>query len=40
MGPASEQQKNLYSIVLEAQKRGVAAVRAGITGKELERSMS
>ncbi len=36
MGPASEQQKNLYSIVLEAQKRGVAAVRAGITGKELD----
>ena len=36
MGPSSEQQKNLYSIVLEAQKRGVAAVRAGITGKELD----
>ena len=36
MGPASEQQKKLYSIVLEAQKRGVAAVRAGITGKELD----
>ena len=26
----------MYSIVLEAQKRGVAAVRAGITGKELD----
>ena len=33
MGPASELQKKLYSIVLEAQKRGVAAVRAGIIGK-------
>ncbi len=33
MGPASELQKKLYSIVLEAQKRGVAAVRAGITVK-------
>ncbi len=36
MGPASDLQKKLYSIVLEAQKRGVAAVRAGITGKELD----
>ena len=36
MGPASELQKKLYTIVLEAQKRGVAAVRAGITGKELD----
>ena len=36
MGPASELQKNLYGIVLKAQKRGVAAVRAGITGKELD----
>ena len=36
MGPASELQKKLYSIVLEAQKRGVAAVKAGITGKELD----
>ncbi|WP_282001939.1 M24 family metallopeptidase [Veillonella denticariosi] len=36
MGAASDEQKKLYSIVLEAQKRGVAAVRAGITGKELD----
>ena len=28
MGSASELQKKLYGIVLEAQKRGVAAVRA------------
>lgn len=36
MGSASEQQRELYAIVLEAQQRGVAAVKSGITGQELD----
>lgn len=34
MGEASEEQIRLYNSVLESQKIGVAAVKAGITGKE------
>lgn len=34
MGEASEEQVRLYNSVLESQKIGVAAVKAGITGKE------
>lgn len=36
MGPANEQQKELYDIVLTAQKKGVSAVKSGITGVELD----
>ncbi len=36
MGPASDLQKKLYDIVLRAQKKGVAAVKEGITGQELD----
>lgn len=36
MGKASEEQKELYSIVLEAQQRGIDAVKAGICGKKLD----
>lgn len=34
MGEASEEQVRLYNSVLESQKKGVATVKAGITGKE------
>lgn len=36
LGKASELQKKLYDIVLTAQSRGVAAVRPGLTGVELD----
>ncbi len=36
MGEISQELKNLYNIVFEAQKRGVEAAKAGITGKELD----
>lgn len=36
VGEPSAKQREIYAIVLEAQKRGVAACRAGITGKELD----
>ena len=36
MGTASELQRKLYASVLKAQKKGVAAVHAGMTGKELD----
>ncbi|MCK5387794.1 MAG: aminopeptidase P family protein [Candidatus Izimaplasma sp.] len=36
MGEVSQELKNIYAIVLEAQKRGVAAAKAGITGKALD----
>lgn len=36
VGEPSAKQREIYEIVLEAQKRGVAACRAGITGKELD----
>jgi len=36
VGAVSEEQRKIYNIVLEAQKRGVAACRAGMTGKALD----
>ncbi|MDB4894961.1 MAG: Xaa-Pro dipeptidase [Firmicutes bacterium] len=36
VGEPSAQQREIYAIVLEAEKRGVAATRAGINGKELD----
>ena len=36
VGEPSEQQRRLYAIVLEAQQRGVAACKPGMTGKELD----
>lgn len=36
VGEPTEKQREIYGIVLEAQRRGVAACRAGITGKELD----
>lgn len=36
MGTASELQRKLYASVLKAQKKGVAAVHAGMTSKELD----
>ncbi len=37
VGKASERQKKVYATVLRAQKRGVAAVRPGLKGKEVDR---
>lgn len=36
MGEVSQELKNIYSIVFEAQARGVKAAKAGMTGKELD----
>jgi len=36
VGEPSAKQREIYEIVLEAQQRGVAACRPGITGKELD----
>ncbi|MGE5674235.1 MAG: M24 family metallopeptidase, partial [Mycobacterium leprae] len=36
VGAASEKQQEIYAIVLEAQLRGVAACKAGMTGAELD----
>ncbi|QMS85218.1 M24 family metallopeptidase [Candidatus Xianfuyuplasma coldseepsis] len=36
MGKPSSKMKELYEIVKEAQRRGVAAAKAGMTGKELD----
>lgn len=36
LGKASDEQKKLYSIVLEAQTRGVACIKEGITGAEVD----
>ena len=36
MGEVSQELKDIYSIVFEAQTRGVEAAKAGITGKELD----
>jgi Xaa-Pro aminopeptidase len=36
VGEPSVKQREIYAIVLEAQKRGVAACKAGMTGKELD----
>ena len=36
VGTISEELNNIYHIVLEAQKRGVAGIKAGMTGKEAD----
>jgi Xaa-Pro aminopeptidase len=36
LGEPSEKMKEIYNVVLESQKLGVAAAKAGITGKELD----
>ncbi len=36
MGEISQELKNIYQIVFEAQARGVKAAKAGMTGKELD----
>lgn len=36
VGRPDDKQREIYAIVLEAQQRGVAAVRPGITGRELD----
>ncbi|MBY6275688.1 M24 family metallopeptidase [Symbiobacterium thermophilum] len=36
LGEPTDKQREIYGIVLEAQKRGVAACRPGITGRELD----
>lgn len=36
MGEVSQDLKNIYNIVLEAQNRGVRAAKAGMTGKQLD----
>lgn len=36
VGEPTEKQREIYAIVLEAQLRGVAACKAGMTGKELD----
>ncbi|WP_288760028.1 Xaa-Pro peptidase family protein [uncultured Veillonella sp.] len=36
MGKASDLQKKLYDVVLTAQRKGVAAVKPGLTGKALD----
>ena len=37
VGEPSEKMKEVYSIVLEAQLAGISAVKAGITGRELDK---
>jgi|LGOV01.1.fsa_nt_gb Xaa-Pro aminopeptidase len=36
MGEISQELKNIYSVVFEAQARGVKSAKAGMTGKELD----
>ncbi len=36
VGEVSEEQRTVYNIVLEAQKAGIAAARAGISGKDID----
>lgn len=36
VGKATDKQKEIYNVVLEAQKMALAAVKPGITGKELD----
>ena len=37
VGEISEELNNIYHIVLEAEKRGVAGIKAGMTGKEADK---
>ncbi len=36
LGRASEQQKNMHSVVLEAQKKGMEAIRENVNGKDVD----
>lgn len=36
VGSASDEMKNVYSVVLEAQLAGIAAAKAGVTGKAID----
>jgi len=36
IGEVSQEMKNIYAVVLEAQKRAVKSAKAGMTGKELD----
>ena len=36
VGDATDEMKNIYAIVLEAQAAGIAAARAGVVGKEID----
>lgn len=36
VGAVSEEQRAVYNIVLEAQKAGIAAARAGVSGKDID----
>ena len=36
VGSASEEMRNVYAVVLEAQLAGIAAARAGVTGREID----
>ena len=36
VGEVSEEQRTVYNIVLEAQKAGIAAARAGVSGKDID----
>lgn len=36
VGSASEEMRNIYAIVLEAQLAGIAAAKAGVTGKDID----
>ena len=38
LGPVSGDMKKVYSIVLEAQERGISSARAGISGAEIDRA--
>lgn len=37
LGKANDKQKEIYNVVLEAQLAGLAAVKAGKTGKEVDK---
>ena len=36
LGEPTEEMKKVYAVVLEAQKAGIAATRAGVTGKSID----
>ena len=38
IGKANDKQKEIYNVVLEAQLAGLAAVKAGKTGKEVDKA--
>ena len=36
VGKASDEQKKIYNVVLEAQKRGLETIKAGLTGAQVD----